>query len=548
MHIDIIVVGTGLSGGWAAKELTEQGFSVLALDSGAENPRNEANSPSNLQNAMQGDTADYLIQSKNYIFSDRTRHLFNNDRLNPYVRSESKPFNWIRTNAVGGRSLLWAGSVYRWSDLDFEANKRDGHGVDWPIRYADLEKWYGYVEDFIGISGCVANFSYLPDGNFLPPMEYTALEKKFKRVIHDNYNDRLLTIGRTAILSVDHNGRSAYLNQDPSLPIYQTDSLFKSINSTLPAAEKTGNLTIRANSLVKSLVYDKKTNRVTAVRVVDTHTGGRSEISARVVFLCASTIASTQILLNSRCESFKNGLANSSGVLGHYLMDHMAVISAIGVMPSTRYAGTGTHVRPAPVHIPRFQNLHQQEKSFLRGYGYLAWEDRVDGAYAPVGMGALNPEYIKNPTASAFTLMGFGECLPYYDNLIKLDEHKKNKFGIPLVNIEFNFKENEVQIVNDMAKEAEAMLALAGFESIVENTVMPVGGSSIHEMGTARMGRDPKTSVLNGFNQSHDIPNLFVTDGACMASSSHVHPSLTYMALTARACAYATNLMKSGVI
>ena len=297
--------------------------------------------------------------------------------------------------------------------------------------------------------------------------------------------------------------------------------------------------------MVEKLIYNPKINQVTAVRVVDTKTQERSEISARIVFLCASTVSSTQILLNSACDAFPHGLANSSGALGHYLMDHLAVVSAIGVMPETLYAGTGTHTRPTTIHIPRFQNIEKKELPFTRGYGFIGWEDRADGAYAPVGLGSLNPEYANNPAASAFTLMGFGECLPYHENTISLDHSRKNKFGLPLAKIEFNFGKNEADIINDMAKEAHSMLNLAGFKSIVTSQELPVGGTSIHEMGTARMGLDPQTSVLNGFNQSHDIPNLFVTDGSCMASSSHIHPSLTYMALTVRACDYAATLLKN---
>lgn len=553
-EFDAIVVGSGITGGWAAKELTEAGLKVLVLERG-DNFQTEPTESSDSAGQISDEELSvhkeqYFIQSQNYMFSKQTRHIFNNDKDDPYIKNLAKPFNWFRTNAVGGKSLLWGGGAYRWSDLDFNSNKLDGYGIDWPIRYRDLEKWYAYVENYIGVSGQVENLPQLPDGVFLPPMELTDLEKKIKASIENNFDNRTLTIGRVAVLTVDHNGRHAY-PMSSTKPAWLTDALFTSKNSTLPAAHKTGNLTLLANTLVEKLNFQNKRRRITSVSTINTITKERVQFNAKLVFLCASTIASTKILLNSACDEFPHGLANTSGVLGHYLMDHFGIISAIGAFPERAYVGAINHnlKRPTISHIPRFQNLGRSRSSeFIRGYGYVGWEGPIQNAYAQGGFGQQNLAFADNVGASAFTLMGFGECLPYYENKISINKKELNRFGIPQVNIDFSFGENEEKMAIDMATQAYAILEKSGFSAIKCSSSLSVGGDAIHEMGTARMGNDPNSSLLNQFNQSHDIPNLFVTDGSCMTSSSHIHPSLTYMALTVRACAYAITQLRLGAI
>lgn len=562
-QFDAIVVGTGITGGWAAKELTEKGLKVLMLDRGKMVQHGKDYTSEHMppwEIPFRGKPLrelyekDYFVQSQKYAFSETTRHFFNNDAENPYVY-DPQQFLWFRADVVGGKSLLWARQVYRWSDLDFEANKKDGHGIDWPIRYKDIAPWYSHVEEFIGVSGQALNLPHLPDSEFLPPMELNVVEKHAKAEIEREYPGRILTIGRTAVLTKPHKGRGACHYCGPCERGCSAGAYFCTQSSTLPAAERTGNLTLKADSLVSEIVYDPDAGRATGVRVIDTKTRVGTTYSAKMIFLCASTIASTQILLNSTSESFPQGLANSSGVLGRYLMDHTYGTGAFGV-----FSGFEDKVvfgnRPNGVYIPRFRNLdgedeEDEEVDFLRGYGYQGAASRLNwhqmAARIP-GYGAEFKQALRKPGPWIMFLGGFGECLPYATNQMALDARLTDRFGIAQVRFTFSFGENEARMRKDIAQQSEAMLKSAGAMFATGQVTESVGGQAIHEMGTARMGADPRESVLNRWNQAHDVPNLFVTDGSCMTSSSCVNPSLTFMALTARATDYAVRQLKAGSI
>lgn len=559
-QFDAIVVGTGITGGWAAKELTEKGLKVLMLERGKMVEHGKDYPTEHMppwQIPFRGKPLrelyeqDYFVQSQNYAFNETTRHFYNKDSENPYVY-DPKQFLWFRADVVGGKSLLWARQVYRWSDLDFEANKKDGHGIDWPIRYKDIAPWYSHVEEFIGVSGQALNLPHLPDSEFLPPMELNVVEKHVKAEIERQYPGRILTIGRTAVLTQPHKGRSACHYCGPCERGCSAGAYFCTQSSTLPAAERTGNLTLKADSLVSAIEYDAGAKRATGVRVIDTRTRTRTTYSAKMIFLCASTVASTQILLNSKSESFPNGLANSSGVLGRYLMDHTSATGALGV-----FSGFEDKVvfgnRPNGIYIPRFRNLdgEDEEVDFLRGYGYQGGASRMNwsqmGARVP-GFGAEFKHALRTPGPWIMFLGGFGECLPYARNRMTLDVRKTDSFDVPQVRFEFQFGENEAKMREDIARQAEAMLKSAGAIFAVGRVTESVGGQAIHEMGTARMGENPRESVLNRWNQAHDVANLFVTDGSCMTSNSCVNPSLTFMALTARATDYAVQQFTDGLI
>ncbi len=560
-QFDAIVVGTGITGGWAAKELTEQGLKVLMLDRGkmvehGRDYQSEHMPPWHLpfrgKPLRELYREDYFVQSQNRAFNETTRHFYNKDSENPYVY-DPKQFLWVRADVVGGRSLLWARQVYRWSDLDFEANKKDGHGIDWPIRYADIAPWYRHVEQFIGVSGQAEHLPHLPDSVFLPAMDMNVVEKHAKAEIEREFPDRKMTIGRTAVLTKPHKGRAACHYCGPCERGCSAGAYFCTQSSTLPAAQKTGNLTLKADSLVSEILYDPQAKRATGVRVIDTNSREGTTYTAHMVFLCASTIASTQILMNSKSEAFPQGLANTSGALGHYLMDHTYATGALGVFSGFENKVT-FGARPNGIYIPRFRNLDDREEEdvdFLRGYGYQGAASRLDWSQMAEripGFGAEFKHRLRMPGPWIMFLNGFGECLPYAHNRIELDKNQKDRFGIPQVRFQFRFGDNEEQMRKDIAREAEAMLKSAG--AMFTNSFMTpsVGGQAVHEMGSARMGKDPNASVLNRWNQTHDVPNLFVTDGACMTSSSCVNPSLTYMALTARATDYAVKQFKDGHI
>jgi len=553
---DAIVVGSGMSGGWAAKELTEKGLKTLVLEAGRPTvPEQDyvEHVPSwEMKFRGMGDRRRQLkyqpVQSTCYACDEWSSKFFVNDTENPYTTAEGKPFRWIRGRQVGGRSILWGRQTYRWSDLDFEANLREGLGVDWPIRYADIEPWYSYVEEFVGISGEALGLPHLPDNVLLPPMEMNCAEKVVRDGIATSFGgDRVLTIGRVAVLTKDHKGRSACHYCGPCERGCITRSYFSSVNATLPAAERTGRMTLRPYSVAHSVSFDPKTRRATGVRVIDGRTRSALEFKAKVVFLCASALESARILLNSATPEFSGGLANSSGELGHNVMDHVMAAGAQAIIP-----GHEDHIelgrRPNGIYIPRFRNVKTRDAAFLRGYGYegAGFREGWERGITQAGFGRDFKKSVSQPGPWRFSIGGFGECLPNHNNFVELDKEKTDAWGIPVLKMSCAWGENELAIRKDMQIAAAEMLAAAGARNIETFAGDDPPGFCIHEMGTARMGRDPKNSVLNAFNQSHDVKNLFITDGAAMASSSCVNPSLTYMALTARACDYAVRQMKKG--
>ena len=553
---DAIVIGSGITGGWAAKELTGKGLRTLVLEAGRPIVPDKdyvEHIPSwEMSFRGMGDRKKLLrdqpIQSLCYACEETNSQFFVKDTEHPYSSDPGKPFRWIRGRQVGGRSILWGRQSYRWSDLDFIANLRDGVGVDWPIRYADLAPWYDYVEDFIGISGEPLGLPQLPDSKFLPPMQLSCVERAVKDAVAKSFGpQRVLTIGRVAVLTQTHRGRAACHYCGPCHRGCITLSYFSSVNATLPAAEITGRLTLRPFSTVHSLIFDSKTRRITGVRVIDTQSRAALEFHAPLIFLCASTLESARILMNSATPEFPTGLANSSGELGHNLMDHIKGGGATATIPGYEDRRTFGH-RPNIAYMPRFRNLLGKDSSFLRGYGLQAYGGREewDRGISQVGFGAGFKRAISQPGPWQFTFEGYGECLPNHNNFVEIDKNTVDAWGIPSLKIHCAFGENELALRKDMSIAAAEMLSAAGGRCIQPFTDDDPPGFSIHEMGTARMGRDPKTSVLNAWNQCHDIKNLFISDGACMTSSSCVNPSLTYMALTARACDYAVDQLKRG--
>lgn len=560
-EFDVIVVGSGMSGGWAAKEFAEKGITTLLVERGRPVEHGtdyigENLDPWDMKFRDQVDpklaNSQHMVQKDCYAFKDSTKHFFINDKENPYTHDPDKPFSWIRGNHLGGRSLLWHRQSYRWSDLDFAANAKDGHGVDWPICYKDIERWYDHVETFVGVSGSRDGIAHLPDGNFLPPHEMNCVEKDFKAKTEKTYSDRKVIMGRCAHLTEPQQihldlGRGTCQARNQCQRGCSFGAYFSSQSATLPAAERTGNLTTVTHSIVHSVIYDETTSKATGVRVIDTNTKIHREYSARVIFLCASTLGTTQILLNSADKNSPNGLANSSGVLGHYLMDHTMHAGATG-----RYSGFMDKYyigrRPTGIYVPRFRNVTDTHNDFVRGYGFQGgaqregWQDMAH----KVGFGADYKESICTPGPWTFNLGGFGEMLPRYDNHVRLHKTKSDKWGVPLLHINCSYGDNEKRMKQDMAETAKDMLTSAGLHDVTPYLHEPPPGLAVHEMGTARMGHDPSTSVLNSHNQCHDVKNIFVTDGAAMTSSSCQNPSITYMALTARAVDFAVQELKLG--
>ena len=559
---DAIVVGSGISGGWAAKELCEKGLKVLLLDRGknlvpGQDYTGAMNAPWNVPHRgwlTPGLREQYPIQSKCYAFAEDNVDFWVKDTEQPYLQAQ--PFNWLRGGRLGGRSLLWARQSYRWSNLDFEANARDGNGVDWPIRYKDLAPWYDYVETFAGISGSADGIPHLPDGKFLPPMEMSCLEQHIAGSMQKKWDDRRMIIGRVANLSQagPHHqelGRSKCQFRNRCHWGCPYGAYFSSVSSTLPAAQRTGNLTIRTDAIVSSVIYDEQKRRATGVRIIDANTKETGEYFAKIIFLNASTLGTAYILLNSTSSRFPNGLGNDSGVIGHYLMDHHKQAGANGTHESFQdqyYKGR----RPNGTYIPRFRNLPGQPvmKDFLRGYGIQGGASRQGwgrGNSKP-GFGESLKNEIHEPGPWQMWLGAYGECLPHFDNHIALDTSQTDQWGQPLLKVDARWRENERNMRPDMAQAAAEILEAAGFKDIrpfndLENN--PPGHAN-HEMGTCRMGRDPKTSARNAWNQLWAVKNVFVTDGACMTSSACQNPSLTYMALTARAADFAVKALKRG--
>ena len=543
---DAIIVGSGISGGWAAKELCEKGLKVLLLERGQN--ISHPNYPTatldpwefpHHQTLSVADKKKHFIQSRHYSFREDNKQFYLNDIENPY--EEAKRFDWIRGDVVGGRSLLWARACYRWSDLDFEANLKDNHGVDWPIRYKDIAPWYDYVEKFIGVSGNVDGIPQLPDGIFQPPFEMNEVEKFFKGKIEQNYGDRKVIIGRTANLTQPVQGRGQCMARNLCHRGCPYGAYFSTNASTMPAAFATGNLTVLPHSLVNKVLYNEQKQRASGVEVIDTETNEITVFYSKVIFLNASTVATTAILLNSVSARFPNGLGNGSNQVGRNLMDHHKGLSASATVDGfedSYYFGR----RPTNIYVPRFKNIHNAETKFLRGYHFGASASR--GTKHIDGIGAGLKEAATEPGGWQINMYAFGECLPYSENRITLNHDKKDKWGRPLIHIDCEFKENEKAMHTDMGEVAKEMLEAAGCKNINISNDISFPGNANHEMGTARMGHDAKTAVLNSFNQMHEVPNVFITDGSCMVSSSCVNPSLTYMALTARACDYAVKEMK----
>ena len=557
-EFDAIVVGTGVSGGWAAKELCEKGLKTLVLERGRMVKHIED------YPTMHNDPWDYpagdLItketrerqgkQSRTgYTTTESHKHFFVDDIDHPY--NEDQPFDWMRGYHVGGRSLMWGRQSYRLSDYDFEANLKDGIAVDWPIRYKDIAPWYDYVEDYIGVSGENLGLPQLPDGKFLKPMEMNCLEEHVKESLANNYNDRVMTIGRTAHITEGTkpgSGRSSCQYRNRCMRGCPFGAYFSSVTSTLPAAEATGNMTLRPNSIVHEVIYDDSSQRATGVRVIDTETKETIEFKAKVIFLCASAVASASILMQSASSRFPNGLGNDSGELGHNIMDHHLGVGAYGTFEGLEdkyYTGR----RPNGIYIPRFRNLGgaTDRKDFIRGYGYQGGASRSSTGVqsAEMAFGASFKEEILKPGQWTMSLGGFGEILPYHENKMYLDYDKKDQWGLPTVTFEATIKENELNMRKDMMEQAVEMLEKAGLKNVGSYDRGYSIGLGIHEMGTARMGRDPKTSVLGAYNQIHAVPNVYVTDGAAMTSAGNQNPSLTYMALTARAASHAVEQLKN---
>ena len=554
---DAIVIGSGISGGWAAKELCEKGLKTLVLEKGRElehiTDYTTANTPpwdfKHRGKKTQEDKENYPIQSQVYAFNEGTRHLWINDKENPYSTPEGRPYNWIRGNHVGGRSIMWGRQVYRWGDLDFEANAKEGIEIDWPVRYKDIAPWYDYVEKYIGVSGQKEGLPQIPDGQFLPPMEMNCVEKHFKQAVEEKWPDRRITIGRVANLTQDHNGRTKCQRRDLCYRGCPFGAYFSSQSSTLPAAAATGNMTLKPNSIVESILYDNENDRASGVRVLDAITGNVTEYKAKVIFLNASTLGTTQILLNSANNRFSEGLANSSGALGKYLMDHHYVAGArceFDGWEDEYYFGG----RPTRVYVPRFRNIHDKHPDFIRGYGFqgAAERDGWERGAMQKGIGADFKESLTKPGPWKFSFTGFGETLPYETNKVTLNKDKLDKYGLPTLFIDAVYNENENNMRKDYKHTAAEMLEAAGGKNVEEYDKGNIPGFGIHEMGTARMGHDPKTSVLNKWNQCHDISNLFITDGSFMTSSACQNPSLTYMAFTARAVDYCVKELKKGNI
>ena len=542
---DAIIVGSGISGGWAAKELCEKGLKVLVLERGRNvehiQDYTTANTPPwefpHRLSLTQEEKQKNFIQSRHYSYREDNKQFYINDQENPYA--ETKRFDWIRGDIVGGRSLLWGRATYRWGDLDFESNLKDGHGVDWPIRYKDLAPWYDYVESFIGVSGNNDGLPHLPDGKFQPPFEMNVVEKYFKQQIESKYTDRNVIIGRTANLTQPVKGRGQCQARNTCHRGCPFGAYFSTNASTMPAAYATGNLTVRPYSLVNKVIYDEHKQKAVGVEIVDTQTKQTEEFFARIIFLNASTVATAFILLNSTSSRFPNGLGNGSDQVGRNLMDHhkgLSITAPVEGFEDKYYSG----FRPSPLFIPRFRNIKETTPGFIRGYHMGAGASRTT-AHAEGLMGAELKEALCEPGPWRMSLYAYGECLPYADNRVTLDTSRKDNWGRPIVSVDCEFKENEKVMHEDMKAEAEKMMEAAGLKNINVSGSISFPGNANHEMGTARMGHDPKTSVLNKWNQLHEVPNVFITDGSCMSSSACQNPSLTYMALTARACDYAVS-------
>lgn len=546
-RFDAIVIGSGVSGGFAAKELTEKGLRVLMLDRGTMVEHGEGypydGKPAfevPARNIMPQPlvASDYFIAKHGYI-SPSNQLFYNDDRLNPYAYDEGSKFYWIRPGAVGGKSLIWGRWTFRWAPEDFAANKRDGIDGAWPIDYDDIAPWYSYVEKYIGVSGSRENLPYLPDSEFQPPIPMNIAEKWLKQRLETKFPGRKLINTRTSNMTEDkpeqNRSKCQFRNQCSNGCSF--GAYFSTQAVTLPAARATGRLTLQSDAVVTNLNYDPAKKRATGVRYVDARTGQAHTVDANLIFLCASAIASTQILMNSRAPGSERSYFDSSGTLGRYVMDHIFRVGIEGGIPGMHeYIEYGR--RPGGVYIPRFRNIGGDEGAgFKRGYGYQGGARRAPAA--PVGFGASMKQGMRGYAPWTFSMGAFGECLPYRDNHVSLHASKVDRFGVPLLRFDVQFRENELKMMADARTQGEAMLKAAGLTNVTSSEREHVPGDAIHEMGGARMGADPRSSVLNRWSQTHAADNVYVTDGAQMASSACVNPSLTFMALTARAADHA---------
>ncbi len=553
---DAVVVGSGATGGWAAKKLTEAGMRVAVVEGGRklqpEVDFTEHKLPFDtpLRNTMlpRARREAQPIQRLCGQCDELTSHLFVDDREHPYTTPADRPFHWIRSKHVGGKSITWGRQSYRLSDYDFKAASRDGYGVDWPISYADLAPYYDEVEAFVGISGMEEGLPQLPDSRFLPPMHLSCGEWLLRNTVKEKFS-RTLTIGRVAILTQNHQGRAACHYCGPCGRGCTTGSYYSSPASTLPAAAATGRLTLLDNKLVSHITLDEA-GKARGVWCVDRLSRNHSEVKGRIVLLCASTLESTRILLNSRSADWPAGLGNRSGVLGHYLMDHVFEGGASGVLPMLKGIPDPRGNRPNGFYIARFRNLQQRHPRFLRGYGFqgAAHSAGWGHAHSIPGFGATFKEAVKNTPPWYIGMTGFGECLAYEDNFCRIDDTRVDNWGIPVLHIDATFRDNERAMYQDMIDTATEMLEAVGAENIEQHRRMSTPGLAIHEVGTARMGNDPSSSFLNQWNQSHEVKNVFVTDGACYPSAACQNPTLTLMALTARACDYIVEQRRRGEI
>jgi choline dehydrogenase-like flavoprotein len=551
---DAIVIGSGISGGWAAKELTEKGLKVIMLERGrniehVKDYVNAAKEPWEFPHRggrTQQMIKDYPVLKRDYPLNETVLDYWCKDTEHPYT--ETKRFDWFRGYHVGGRSLMWGRQSYRFNKWDFEANAKEGIGVDWPIRYEEIAPWYSHAEKFAGIQGSKEGLEVLPDGDFMPAMDLNCVEKDVKKRMEAHYNNsRKIIIGRSANITQPHNNRTNCQYRDRCWRGCPFGAYFSTQSATLPAAMKTGNLTLRPFSIVTKILYDKDKKKATGVEIIDAETNKTYEYKAKIVFVCASALNSTWVLMNSATDVWDGGLGSSSGELGHNVMDHHFRCGASGTVEgfSDKYEYGR---RPTGVYVPRFRNIYDDKRDYLRGFGYQGGAGRGRGteiAEFTIGDDLKNAMSVASDNWN-MGIMAFGEMLPYHENKITLDKTVKDKWGLPVLSFDVEIKENEKKMRIDMMNDAKEMLEAAGVKNVNAYDYGYSPGMGIHEMGTARMGRDPKTSVLNGNNQVWDAPNVFVTDGACMTSASCVNPSLTYMALTARAADFAVTELKKG--
>jgi len=555
-HYDAIVVGSGVSGGWAAKELTEKGLKVLMLERGRNiehvkdyvNADKEAWDFPHRNRPTRQMKEDWPVISRDYPLNEITLGMWANEKDCPYT--ETKRFDWYRGYHVGGRSLLWGRQSYRLAPVDFEANAKEGIAIDWPIRYADVAPWYDYVERFAGIAGSIEGLDILPDGEFLPPIPLNIVEKDVAARIKQAFGGRRHLIhSRTANITkpMPEQGRVNCQYRNKCWLGCPYGASFSTQSSTLPAAMATGNLTLRPFSIVKEVLYDKDKKRARGVEIIDAESGLTYQYTANVIFLNASSFNSTWLLMNSATDVWEGGLGSSSGELGHNVMDHHFRVGATGTVEGYQdkyYHGR----RPCGFYVPRFRNVGDDKRDYLRGFGYQGSASRSGWAreVAEMNIGADLKDALSVPGEWTIGMTAFGEILPYHDNAISLDRERKDKWGLPVLAMDVSIRENEQAMRKDMGEDAAEMFEAAGCKDVKIYDIGYAPGMGIHEMGTARMGRDPKTSVLNAHNQVWDAPNVYVTDGACMTSASCVNPTLTYMALTARAAEHAVNELKAG--